>query len=194
MPPANAATDPGGRISMPALFSTPWMREAASRRGASPVHAASSASPSMRVSDAERGDVADRLSKHYGDGRLDQAEFNERLDQAMRAKTRQDLDGLFTDLPEGEAVANAGAGQAPHGHPQHGHPQHGHPQYGQRRHRVLFLVLVIALTAVGGQALVRSYIPWFLIGLLVALWLRYGPWPDHRRDHSRDHSRDYRRR
>ena len=169
---------------MPALFSTPWMRESASSRRASPVHAASSASPSMRVSDAERGEVADRLSKHYGDGRLDQAEFNERLDQAMRAKTRHDLDGLFTDLPEGEAAANAGAGQAPHGH-----PQHGHPQYGQRRHRVLFLVLVIALTAVGGQALVRSYIPWFLIGLLVALWLRYGPWPVRGRDYHRDHRR-----
>jgi Domain of unknown function (DUF1707) len=173
---------------MPALFSPPWMRESASRRS-SPVNTASSASPSMRVSDAERGEVADRLSKHYGDGRLDQAEFNERLDQAMRAKTRQDLDGLFTDLPEGEAAANAVPGQAPHGHPQHGHPQYGHPQYGQRRHRVLFLVLVIALTAAGGQALVRSYIPWFLIGLLVALWLRYGPWPDRRRDHGRDYRR-----
>jgi len=39
----------------------------------------------------------------------------------------------------------------------------------------------IAVTATAGQALVRSYIPWFLIGLLVALWLRYGPWPDRRR-------------
>jgi hypothetical protein len=171
---------------MPALFSPPWMRESASRR-ASTVHAASSASPSMRVSDAERGEVADRLSKHYGDGRLDQAEFNERLDQAMRAKTRQDLDGLFTDLPEGEAAANAVPGQP--GQAPQGHPQHGHPQYGQRRHRVLFLVLVIALTAAGGQALVRSYIPWFLIGLLVALWLRYGPWPDRRRDYGRDYRR-----
>ena len=172
---------------MPALFSTPWMRESASRGRASTVHAASSASPSMRVSDAERAEVADRLSKHYGDGRLDQAEFNERLDQAMRAKTRQDLDGLFTDLPEGEAAANAVPGQP--GQAPHGHPQHGHPQYGQRRHRVLFLVLVIALTAAGGQALVRSYIPWFLIGLLVALWLRYGPWPDRRRDYRRDYHR-----
>jgi hypothetical protein len=168
---------------MPALFSTPWMREPASRGRASTVHAASPASPGMRVSDAERGEVADRLSKHYGDGRLDQAEFNERLDQAMRAKTRQDLNGLFTDLPEGEAAANAVPGQP--GQAPHGHPQHGHPQYGQRRHRVLFLVLVIALTAAGGQALVRSYIPWFLIALLVALWLRYGPRPDRRRDYHR---------
>jgi Domain of unknown function (DUF1707) len=172
---------------MPALFSPPWMRESASRRRASFVTAASPVSPSMRVSDAERGEVADRLSKHYGDGRLDQAEFNERLDQAMRAKTRQDLNGLFTDLPDGEPAGNAVPGQP--GQAPHGHPQYGHPQYGRAHHRVLFLVLVIALTAAGGQALVRSYIPWFLIGLLVALWLRYGPWPDRRRDHGRDYRR-----
>ena len=45
----------------------------------------------LRISDAERAEVADLLSKHYGDGRLDQAEFNERLDQAMKAKTYSDL-------------------------------------------------------------------------------------------------------
>ena len=41
----------------------------------------------MRVSDAERNEVAEELSKHYADGRLDAAEFKERLDQAMGAKT-----------------------------------------------------------------------------------------------------------
>ena len=40
----------------------------------------------MRVSDAERNEVAEQLSKHYADGRLDAAEFKERLDQAMSAK------------------------------------------------------------------------------------------------------------
>ncbi len=59
----------------------------------------SSADPNMRISDAERAEVADRLSKHYSDGRLDQAEFNERLDRAMNAKTQADLNGLFADLP-----------------------------------------------------------------------------------------------
>ena len=57
------------------------------------------ASPQMRISDADRAEVADRLSKHYSDGRLDQAEFNERLDRAMNAKTQADLNGLFADLP-----------------------------------------------------------------------------------------------
>jgi len=53
----------------------------------------------LRVSDAERNDVADKLSRHFSEGRLDQAEFKERLDAAMSAKTQGDLAGLFDDLP-----------------------------------------------------------------------------------------------
>ena len=54
----------------------------------------------IRVSDAERNAVTERLAAHYGDGRLDQAEFDERVTRAMAAKTRGDLDGLFDDLTE----------------------------------------------------------------------------------------------
>ena len=62
----------------------------------------------LRVSDAERQAVADQLSHHFGDGRLDQAEFDERLSQAMNAKTYRDLDGLLTDLPSTQASGGAG--------------------------------------------------------------------------------------
>src|SRR5271165_2929619 len=58
----------------------------------------------VRIGDAERTDVADRLAKHFSDGRLDEAEFGDRLDRAMRAKTMADLTGLLTDLPETEPV------------------------------------------------------------------------------------------
>jgi hypothetical protein len=61
----------------------------------------------LRISDAERAEVADLLSRHYGDGRLDQAEFNQRLDQAMQAKTYADLDGILVDLPRTDAEASA---------------------------------------------------------------------------------------
>ena len=57
------------------------------------------ASSSLRASDAERAEVADRLSRHFADGRLDQPEFKARLDRAMGATTRGDLAGLFDDLP-----------------------------------------------------------------------------------------------
>lgn len=53
----------------------------------------------LRASDAERSEVADRLSRHFAEGRLDQTEFKNRLDRAMGAVTRGDLDGLFHDLP-----------------------------------------------------------------------------------------------
>ena len=65
-----------------------------------------SAQDTMRVSDAERAEVADRLSQHFGDGRLDEAEFHERVDRAMKAKTRADFAGLFDDLPGGDAFAS----------------------------------------------------------------------------------------
>jgi|CZKW01.1.fsa_nt_gi hypothetical protein len=141
---------------MSASCSPPRTRAYSSRRRASYV------SPDRRVSDAERGEVADRLSKHYSDGRLDQAEFDERLDQAMKAKTQADLAGLFADLP-GSDESEAAVRQ-----------QNGHP-----RHRGLFLVLVVVIAATVGQALVLRPVPWLLIGLLAFLWWHYGSW--HRR-------------
>lgn len=54
---------------------------------------------SLRASDAERGEVADLLAKHYMDGRLDRAEFDERLGAALGAKTRGELTALLYDLP-----------------------------------------------------------------------------------------------
>ena len=53
----------------------------------------------LRVSDAERHEVADLLARHFADGRLDQVELDDRVGRAMAARTRADLDGLLTDLP-----------------------------------------------------------------------------------------------
>jgi hypothetical protein len=54
----------------------------------------------MRASDNDRSEVADLLARHFGDGRLDQAELDLRLGQALQAKTRADLVGLLADLPK----------------------------------------------------------------------------------------------
>ncbi len=59
----------------------------------------------LRVSDAERETVTDRLAEHFAAGRLGQAEFDDRAGRAMSAKTRADLNGLFADLPEAGAPA-----------------------------------------------------------------------------------------
>jgi hypothetical protein len=144
-------------------------------RGFALRSSASYASPGLRVSDAERADVADRLSKHYGDGRLDQAEFNERLDRALSATTRSDLTGLLADLPGTEPPPETGRPQRSR---QHGGPrQHG----GHWQRRVLAAAIVIVIAVVAGQVLLRSSIPWLLIGVLAILWFRYGPWHRRRR-------------
>jgi hypothetical protein len=138
----------------------------------------SSADPQLRISDAERTEVADRLSRHYSDGRLDQAEFNERLDRAMKAKTRADLNGLFTDLPPidepGKAVkAMPTTDRRP----------------GARRplHRVLGLILIVVVAVIVARALAWPFfglfgffghvlfvpVPWIVIAVIAFVCWRY---------------------
>jgi hypothetical protein len=159
---------------MPAPYNPPWGRGSSGRR-------ASQANPTMRVSHAERTEVADRLSKHYGDGRLDEEEFNERLDRAMKAKTQSDLDGLFDDLPEPETPRSV---TRPNPQPR--------PRGPRPLPRVAFLALVAVLAIMVGQWLARPFIfpfagfwplgfhiPWLLIGIAVFVWWRFFRWPRH---------------
>ncbi len=53
----------------------------------------------LRVGDPERERAASALGEHFAHGRLDHAEYAERLDAIWSARTRADLDVLFTDLP-----------------------------------------------------------------------------------------------
>lgn len=55
--------------------------------------------PNLRAADADRERVADRLRKSHAEGRLDLAEFQERLERCYEAKTLGDLSALVTDLP-----------------------------------------------------------------------------------------------
>jgi len=114
--------------------------------------------PNMRVGDAERNQMSEILSKHYSDGRLDAAEFQERLDRAMNAKTRADLSGLLADLPP---LAN------PDQKPVPPPPRHRH---GLLRTVILVLFAVWAFSFVGaGVHLWWIHIPWLLVILVVAL-------------------------
>ena len=138
----------------------------------------SSADPQMRISDAERTEVADRLSRHYSDGRLDQAEFNERLDRAMKAKTRGDLNGLFTDLPpidEPEKAVNAMP------------TTDRRPEARRPLHRVVGLILIVVVAVFVARALMWPFfgvfgffghvllapVPLILIAVVAFLWWRY---------------------
>jgi hypothetical protein len=66
--------------------------------------------PDLRVSDAERDVVAAELGRHYQDGRLDPAEFDQRMSAALAARTRRELDELTVDLPRpaGQQLIPAG--------------------------------------------------------------------------------------
>ena len=54
----------------------------------------------LRVSDADRDAVVNQLAEHATAGRLTLAEHEERMERAMEAKTRGQLDELLTDLPD----------------------------------------------------------------------------------------------
>jgi Domain of unknown function (DUF1707) len=53
----------------------------------------------LRAADADRESAAERLRRHHAEGRLDAEEFQERIDRCFQARTLQELDGLFSDLP-----------------------------------------------------------------------------------------------
>jgi uncharacterized protein DUF1707 len=64
-------------------------------------------SPALRASDADRDRVIELLRAAVADGRLDQAEFDERLDAALAARTIDALAPLSADL-----IAAPGSGGA----------------------------------------------------------------------------------
>jgi Mrp family chromosome partitioning ATPase len=53
----------------------------------------------LRVSDAEREHVASLLHRALERGLLDLAEFSTRVDAAMAARTRGELNAVLVDLP-----------------------------------------------------------------------------------------------
>ena len=92
---------------------------------------------SLRVGDKERDAAGEILRQAHVEGRLDNEEFQTRLERCLTAKTYADLDELIADLPRERAAAPAGHSA------------------GWRPWPVPFLLLpiaVIAAIAVGGHA------------------------------------------
>lgn len=61
-------------------------------------------SAGIRASDAERDRFVRELGRHLGDGRLDLAEYDERVAQVYRSPTREELQSVLTDLPASKPV------------------------------------------------------------------------------------------
>ena len=53
----------------------------------------------MRASDADRAHIAERLRRATDEGRLLAHEFDDRLGQALNARTYGELDAIVADLP-----------------------------------------------------------------------------------------------
>jgi hypothetical protein len=126
------------------------------------VNTTSSQHPDIRASDEERDAAAAELGAHFQAGRLDPAEFDDRLGRALRARTRGDLAGLVTDLPQ------ASAPQA--------------PPVGRRSRTAVMVAIAVtlglaalAITETGGGYGHRFWAPWWLIPVVIAL-LRAGWW------------------
>ncbi len=122
---------------------------------------------SMRASDDERNAVADKLSRHYAEGRLDESEFKTRLDAAMSATTRGDLNGLFHDLPRLPSEPPAPA---------------------PRRRRAIEWIFLALLVAIAAGASMSTWpfvhVPWLLVALVAfVVWRRVG---HHHHDHRHD--------
>jgi Domain of unknown function (DUF1707) len=60
------------------------------------------AGQAVRASDSERDQLVALLQGHFADGRLTQAELEERVGAALVARTRGQLDALTADLPDAE--------------------------------------------------------------------------------------------
>ncbi len=58
-----------------------------------------SRNPNLRAADADRERIAEHLRQSHAEGRLDLAEFQQRLESCYEAKTVSELDELVTDLP-----------------------------------------------------------------------------------------------
>jgi hypothetical protein len=55
--------------------------------------------PHLRVSDQDREQAASEIREHYAAGRLDSAEFEERVQAAYDARTQRELNAISADLP-----------------------------------------------------------------------------------------------
>jgi hypothetical protein len=127
----------------------------------------------MRISDAERAEITNALCRHFADGRLDEAEFNDRAAQAAAAKTRDDLGPLLADLPPLDS------------------PPPEVPERRPRR-RLGWVVLGVLAVLIAGWSLTAAatsvlhpHVPWVLVFIAVFVIVRHRRrrWCSHRHEH-----------
>jgi hypothetical protein len=123
----------------------------------------------LRIGDAERERAAQALGEHLRAGRLEMAEYDERLEHAYAARTANEVVPLFADLPGGSPLGPYGLVSPP--------PR---PHPAQRVRRPGFSAVAIPIRAVLVLAVIGALIvgtvfltfpPLFLLPLL---WFTVG--------------------
>jgi hypothetical protein len=104
---------------------------------------------SLRASDADREQVAERLRQAAAEGRLLAEELEQRLARALRARTYAELDPLVADLPRGRPVT--------------------------RRHSTVARVGMTAMAAVAAVAVVATVVA-VALALITGLMFTWGVW------------------
>jgi hypothetical protein len=122
----------------------------------------------IRISDADREQVAARLREHYAEGRLNSDELEERISATFSAKTYGDLRRVMADLPEPAPVPDYGQqwGKASRQAAQWGRPRTVVYRRGPRLLPLALLALVVALVVPG--------VAWLFLALfkiVLVLWL-----------------------
>ncbi len=128
----------------------------------------------LRVSDADREQVADRLREHFAEGRLTSEELDERVSAALSAKTVGQLRAVMTDLPQPEPAGTPGgtpAGQPPWGAgppPWEGRGMYGYRRRGPRLLPMALLLLIILIVLPGAGVVLGAVLKFMLLFWLVA--------------------------
>jgi hypothetical protein len=113
---------------------------------------------SLRVGDKERDAVSLILREAHGEGRLDEDEFQARLDRCLRAKTYADLDRLIADVPRG-------GGDVARTRPRFPGPRLGPVPF-------VFLPVVVLIAAVG----IGAHVAWLAFPLIFFFVVRPLMW------------------
>jgi len=122
-----------------------------------------SAYRSLRIGFAERDAAVKELGDHYAAGRLELAEFEERMERANVARTQAELDALFTDLPRPHHRASRQPAER-----RGRHPYPAYPPY-----MIVARLLPLVLFAIFLTAILARAGPWIFFPL-VWLWFGFG--------------------